>query len=707
MDRRWYPRPTLLHGPLHRNALLLLGAAALAAPAGAALPDRADRVVDYRIEVRLDPQRHELEGRQQLVWRNPSDDAVSELWFHLYLNAFRNSESTFFRESGGRLRSDQTTEDNWGWIDVRSMRLATGGADLLAGATFEAPDDGNPEDRTVLRVPLPEPVPPGGEVTLAIEFEARLPRVYARSGYAGDFHLVGQWYPKLAVYEPAGRRGRETGGWNCHQYHAHSEFYADYGSFRVAMTVPSEYVVGATGPRLEERDNGDGTRTVVHAQDDVHDFAWTASPSFVALTETFSAERDVPAHELAAAAELLGRPVEELRLTDVEIHLLLQPEHRNQADRHFAAARLAIRWFGLAFGRYPYPTLTIVDPPAHARGAAGMEYPTFLTAGTSIAVGAGPLSGMRLPEIVIVHEFAHQFWYGLVGSNEFEESWLDEGFATWSTERALAAGYGEATASADLPFGLRVGAFDLQRAQNLRTRNFDQIRTPAWEYSSDGAYSFNSYGRPALVLQTLEGLLGEATMARAMRAYHERWRFGHPSSDDFYAVVEEVSGRDLSDFFAQTIEGTGVFDPAVHGVESEPVSAPRGRLEQAGVTTVVDSDEARATDAEAEEAGTRLQRSTVDLRHLGAVRLPVEVELTYDDGSRERRTWDDGRAWARWTILDQRTVVAATIDPDQRMPLDVSRVNNSRRSEPQRTAATGWTLRLLTWTQRLMGLIGL
>src|SRR5207342_2722865 len=151
------------------------------------------------------------------------------------------------------------------------------------------PDDGNPEDRTVLRVPLPHPVPGGGSIALDIAWHAQLPKVFARTGFAGDFYLIGQWFPKLAVYEPAGVRGRSSGGWNCHQFHANSEFYADFGRFDVRMTVPSTMVVGATGERLSADHHPNGTTTYRYMQDAVHDFGWTADPRFVEVNDTFSA----------------------------------------------------------------------------------------------------------------------------------------------------------------------------------------------------------------------------------------------------------------------------------------------------------------------------------------------------------------------------------------------------------------------------------
>ncbi len=261
---------------LRSAALFAVLLAALGRPAHAGrLPEHADGVVDYRIDVRLNDATRELEGRERLTWRNPSTDEVRDLWFHLYLNAFKNTRSTFIRESGGQLRGDRMAEGKWGWIDVTSIRVA-GGPERRGDLRFEHPDDDNADDRTVVRLPLADPVAPGRSITLDIAFHAKLPQVFARSGYFGHYYLVGQWFPKIGVYEPAGMRGRTSGGWNCHQYHGSSEFYADYGHYLVNITVPARFVVGATGQEVARRTNRDGTATFTYEQGDVHDFAWTA-----------------------------------------------------------------------------------------------------------------------------------------------------------------------------------------------------------------------------------------------------------------------------------------------------------------------------------------------------------------------------------------------------------------------------------------------
>ena len=346
----------------------------MAAPAAAqSLPEKSDQVVQYRISVTLDPATRQLAGKQTLTWRNPSaTDAVSELQFHLYLNAFKNTKSTFMKESGGQLRGDEMGKDGWGWIDITSIRTASG-ADLKPTLAFIQPDDGNKDDQTVIKATLPEAVPPGGSITLEMAFTSKLPQVFARTGYKDDFYLVGQWFPKLGVYEPAGMRGRETGGWNCHQFHATSEFYADFGSYAVDITVPGDYVLGATGERKSERANSNGTKTYTFEQADIHDFAWTADPDYVVVKAQFSASQDVTPAEYERVAKLLGRTIDEVKLSDVDITVLLQPAHRPQAQRHVDAAKAGLKWYGLWYGRYPYKTLTVVDPAPGAFGAGGMD----------------------------------------------------------------------------------------------------------------------------------------------------------------------------------------------------------------------------------------------------------------------------------------------------------------------------------------------
>ena len=680
--------------------LLLPGVLALGLVAHAAadpLPGRAAQVVDYAIDVRLDARAKTLTGRERLTWTNPSTDAVGELWFHLYLNAFRNNRSTFFRESGGQLRGDWMPEGGWGWIDVQHITLADG-TSLASRIRYEHPDEDNADDRTVIRVPLPRAVGPRASITLLIDFVAKLPHAFARTGYHGDYFLAGQWFPKIAVYEPAGRRGRATGGWNCHQFHANSEFYADFGRYRVAITTPSSFVVGATGQRVSVRANGDNTTTHTYEQSDVHDFAWTAAPNYVEVTARFSATTDVSPGEYAQAAKLLGRALEEVRLSDVDIRLLLQPGRRPQADRYVRAAKLGLKYFGLWYGRYPYRTLTVVDPAHGAGGSGGMEYPTFVTGGSSMLVNYWPFSGFLGPELVTVHEFGHQYWYGLVANNEFEEAWLDEGITSYSSGRILDLTFGPDRSVGTL-LGLRLGNEEVIRMQNSPRRLFDRIRQPSWTYTP-GSYAFYSYSKPELTLRTLEHYLGRETMARIMRTYHERWRFRHPSSDDFYAVATEISGRDLTSFFLQTIEGSGIVDYEVASVTARREPPPAGLIGAGAAARLV-----AVTDAD--PPGPTRYENRVVLRRLGSVVLPVDILLRYEGRSPELIRWDGQDTWKNITRRDSHRLVSAEIDPEQRLTLDVSRLNNGKRINPSSRVAATWAARWMFWVQNFLMSAGL
>ena len=240
----------------------------------------SDRVVRYAIAAELDPVKHTLTGKQQLTWRNRSAQPVCSIYLHMYLNGFDGPGSTFMTEqraSSSGFRSNVSTKDGeYGYI--RLDKVQQGGA--VAKWSFVQPDDGPKTDRSVVRIDLPQAVAAGASTTLDIDFFDQLPRVVARTGYYGSFHLIGQWFPKISVLELPGERGATAPRWNAHEFHLHSEFYADYGSYDVRLTVPKDYTVGATGQLQGTPVEQAGKTTHHYVQDDVHDFAWTADKRY-------------------------------------------------------------------------------------------------------------------------------------------------------------------------------------------------------------------------------------------------------------------------------------------------------------------------------------------------------------------------------------------------------------------------------------------
>ncbi len=642
-----------------------------ALPAGALTAPR--KVVDYDIRVTLDDAKRELAGTETLRWTNPSDVPVGELKLHLYWNAFRNTRSTFFRESGGQLRRDKASEEaGFGSIDLTS--LTRDGGDLLKSARFEAPDDGNRDDRTVLSVPLPAPVPPGESVALEIAWKSRIPKVFARAGYARDFYMIGQWYPKVAVFEPRGRRRRAEPGWNAHQYHANSEFYADWGDYRVAITVPEKFVVASAGALVKET-KGKGTKTLVYEQKSIHDFAWAADPRFVVREDVFDPAKDVPPAELARAAKLLGRSEAELRagLKPVTLRFYVQPDHLSQWPRYADAQKWALAWFGLFAFPYPYAQVSCVDPPEDGRGAMGMEYQTLYTAGTARALAIWPLTGVRPQELVVVHEFGHGYWYGLVASNEFEESWMDEGINSFTEYEMMDRRYG---GPARLPSGARISSFDLGRLQTITARETDRLVTPSWKFASGAAYSRNSYARGATAVDQVRRLVGEETFWRTFRAWAERWRFDHPTTEDFLDAFRAVSDGRLEPLIRETWYGNGTVDYAVGRLSSQEVRPFEG-YDDKGRRVTAPKQEPRGK--KAKEAGREFASVALVTRS-GTIPLPVEVVLTFENGATWKTTWDGRTSWLRLRTVYRSRLAKAEVDPGRKIVLDADPWNNARRT---------------------------
>jgi len=630
------------------------------------------RVVAYDIKARLVPDAKSVEGHEVLTWTNESAEPVSEMQFHLYMNAFKNNRTTFMKESGGAHRGFRMDKENWGYITVGSIAVQDG-PDLTGTITYIQPDDGNPDDRTVMKIALPEPVAPGGAVTLVIDFVTRMPRVFARSGFVGDFYMIGQWFPKVGVFW--------NGAWNCHQYHAHSEFFADYGSFRAELTVPDAYVVGATGKRAATVKNADGTTTYTHIQEDVHDFAWTACPEFVEFREPFS---------------LADPPVR------TEMIFLVHRSHVGQKDRYVRALRNGLEFYSQSYGPYPYETVTLVDPAPGAMAAGGMEYPTLFTADTFSWLPRG----IRLPEMVTIHEFGHGYWYGIVGSNEFEEAWLDEGINSYSEAKAMDKYYGADRSMIDF-LGIRIGDVPYQRLNVIASGRFDPIVRNSWSFVGGSSYSINVYQKASLMMQTLERLLGEDVMSRVMKSYYERWKFRHPTTADFVRVAEEASGRDLGWFFDQVLYSPDKLDYGISDLRVYELAPPDGVFNGTRTESAPDAGPPGRGKQPASPDAPKTYRSEVVAARFAEWIFPQEILVRFADGREVRETWDGRERWKRFVYVGPEKAVSAEVDPGHKLLLDVNFTNNSRVLEPDGRAVRKFALGFAGWFQALLSLVSL
>jgi hypothetical protein len=646
------------------------------------LPTQSPRNANYTIEAQLDPVQHLLTGSLVLEWRNLRHVPVSSFPFHLYWNAFENNLSTLSREEGRRTppkAEGAEQERRYGFTHVRSIRLMDAPeVDLAPSFHYVHPDDNNADDHTVAEVSTPRPIGPQETARFKIEWTSRIP--YGDSGRAGwvnDYYFISQWFPKIGVLQ--------ENGWNCHQFHATTEFFSDYGAYDVRLTVPGDYRVGATGILEDTHFGPDGSKILHFRENDVHDFAWTGSRRFLERTGRFQEQGYPP----------------------VEIRLLLQPEHESLAERYIEATRIALRSYGTWAAPYPYGHVTVVDP-AWNSGSGGMEYPTLFTGGARVWAPRA----LQSPEGVTIHECGHQFWYGLVGNNEFEEAWLDEGFNTYHEWKASGLFLGPRlwgrryfgpSPRTGWPFvapGVWIGRGE-EGLDSLRsTGTTDTMVREGWKYRTGASYGLNSYDKPALTLETLEKLVGDEVMTRIMRTYARRYRFAHPTTQDFMATVKDVTGQDYAPFFEQTWFSSELCDYAVTAKNTQ-ARRTEGFLDTPGSRPRLAPKHQPVADHQGP------YDSEVTVLRLGGVRLPVEVQVEFEDGQLVRETWDGQYRWTRFVYHRPVKIRRATVDPDGKLVIDVDPSNNAwvDETEPQASrAALKWSTRFMFWLQNLFEL---
>ena len=613
----------------------------------------SQRVVHYEIDAKYDASNHIVDATEVLTYHNLTGQALDHFPFHLYQNAFQPN-STFVREAKVAGNRD-TGYDKWeskeyGSEEIKSLEVM-GQGDLTSKLQYIQPDDANKDDKTVADVPLSKPIAPGEYVQFKIAFQTKFPETQARSGWKRDFVLGGQWFPKVGVWW--------HGAWNCHQYHAMTEFFADFGVYDVKLTLPQFEVVGASGVRVGEVKNSDNTTTVTYHGDDIHDFAWTASPRYKVKEDG----------------------VFQGQMGPVQMRILMQPAHWSQVERHENILRESLEHFESWYGPYPYKTITLVDPEPDS-AAGGMEYPTFITGDTNWFMP----KGLALPEVVVEHEFGHQYWYGMVATNEFEDAWMDEGINSYTEVKVLDSILGKKTSMVNLA-GATLGEREVQRLGYIGVADLDPIAQKAYDYYSYNSYGGITYGKTASVLLTLESIIGEDTMAKAMHVYFMKYRFTHPTKEDFLKTVEEVSGKDLRWYFNQAFYGSPVMDYKVLKVDSFPVNW---------------YDDKKGSADKAKDDKNTVYRSCVWLQRKEDFVMPVDVEVKFDNGEKVREHWDGVSRWTKFTYEKKAKIESAEIDPDHKIQIDRNDFNNSYTAEPDPMPAQKLTNYWLFLTE-LMG----
>jgi Peptidase family M1 domain len=624
----------------------------------------------YTIEAKLEPLKKTVTGKMEAFWVNKSADIVPDIKLHLYMNAFKSSKTTMSEESGGSL---SLKDSEHGWIDIKSFTDRKG-KDLTPFMKFISPDDGNISDQTVLQVMLPKPSMPGDTVFINVVFETKLPLITRRTGYSDDFFFIAQWFPKFGVYEPAGMRYATKGAWNCHQFHANSEFYSNHSLYNVKITVPKEYIVGSCGMQMDEKEFGSTRKdkTLTYRAEDIVDFAWTAWPGYAVFTDQWE---------------------------HIKITLLLPIDRSEQAGRQFTAVKHAMEYYAKNVGPYPWPYLTIVDPPSNGTRAGGMEYTTLFTSSSSYMMP----DFMHYPEMVTIHEFGHAYFMGILASNEFEEPWLDEGVNSFWEERIVDHYYGENSGLIDHPL-LKFADKSLGRLSYVHSPAKQDVSNKefSWNYPH-GTYGMMSYDKTATWLYTLMGIVGEETINEAFREYYKKWAFRHPSGKDFVDIVNETVtrihgnkfGTDLNWFFDQTLYGTGICDYKVANILTKKLDSDEDRLNE--------NDSVNKTRTKRDQ----LFESVAQLERAGEVMLPVDVLIHFNNGDEILESWDGKSRFKDFTYTGTRKIEWVKIDPEFKIRMDVNYINNSMTLTPDHIPMRRITNKLISFMQFFLSFISL
>ncbi|MBC7848977.1 MAG: M1 family metallopeptidase [Chitinophagaceae bacterium] len=489
--------------------------------------------VNYRIDVTLNDQAHSLHGNIAVDYLNHSPDTLHYIWFHLWPNAYKNDKTALAKQ----LTADRTGRKSFrnkeaGWID--SLNFEIDGRKVIV--------EPHPEHIDVVKLLLSVPLLPGSKTQIKTPFVVKLPEYFSRSGHDGQQYFICQWYPKPAVYDKK--------GWHPMPYLDQGEFYSEYGSFDVTISLPADYVVGATGI-LQTRKEFDLYKTIgaanyrdreagpVHpyqatataqlkrlnyTASNVHDFAWFADKDFVIQYDTL----------------LLPSG----KITDV--FSFYQPNGNKEWRNSISFIEDAVTNYSAWLGEYPYPAAQAVEGPKNA-SSGGMEYPM-------ITLITSPDEGREGLDAVITHEVGHNWFYGILGTNERDHPWMDEGLNTFYQFRYEATKYrSNAIFGKEVPNELKslsVPEF-LDRIfgalNNLPAKK--AINTSSTAFANKDEYGIVVYIKTAVWLYIVQNSVGQPALDKAMHNYFDKWKFRHPYPEDLKAALEESIDTNLNNLF--------------------------------------------------------------------------------------------------------------------------------------------------------------
>ncbi len=499
---------------------------------------------NYIMEVSLDVKKHRYQGKQELAYTNNSPDTLKRVFFHLYFNAFQpgsemDVRSLTIKDADKRVgnRISKLKSSEIGFVTVDNFKLNGQSLDVVVNGT-------------IAEVDLKEYILPHETVTFNLDFKGQVPQQIRRSGRdnkEGVAYSMVQWFPKIAAFDER--------GWHANPYIGR-EFYSPFGSYDVKITLDADYIVGGTGVLQKENISDSSKLKTWHFKGEhIHDFAWAADPDYIHDTLPFGNQQTM------------------------HFYYKNDPEIVANWKRLQPKAIELMQFFEAHIGPYPYPQYSIIQG-----GDGGMEYAmcTLITGKRKY----GSLVG------VTAHEMAHAWFQHIMGTDESNYEWMDEGFTTYIS--TIAKNY--VTGVEDY--------FPLQSSYNgyrkLVESGIEQPQTTHSDrYKYNYAYGIAAYSKGAVFLSQLGEIIGEEALAKTLRRYYDDWRFKHPKPNDFIRVAEKVTGLELSWYLQDWTTTTNTIDYKVNGVEQKSKSA------------------------------------IISLKRKGLMPVPLTVDIIFDDNSKE------------------------------------------------------------------------
>ncbi len=593
--------------------------------------------VHYRIAIALDPNNHTANGNTTIKYKNNSPDTLHFVWFHLYPNAYKDNRSVFARESmqAGSSQFALAPDRERGYIRIDTLRCGT---QLVQWEYKE-------HDETEMKVMLPVPLKPGESIQFDMTFFIKIPHIFSRFGHIKHHYEFVQWYPKVVVYDKH--------GWHPDGYHLIGEFYGEFGTFDVEITVPKDMTVAATGnlispateiarldslarfgerldslrankqrkaiktalkPMAQTKLTTDLKTLRFHAEK-VHDFAWAADQRFILKRGKYK---------------------------NVTINVFVLPQHEHQGRAAVGYVYDTLEHYGRHYGEYPYDQVTVVDGDVSA--GAGMEYPNLTI------VNFGSPDWIRLLEMVIMHEVGHNWFYGMLGNNEMAEAWLDEGMNSFAENRYFEEKYGRDGNMTNWPSYLSfMPQLSDRYIQTMLYYLFaanhaeQPILSPAYQFKE----SYNLvYVKAAWMMDMLKDLIGTDKFDELMQTYFEEYQFKHPTTEDFVRLAEQISGRKLDWFFESWLHSTAQCDFAIKKIQKNTTNSGAKQL-------------------------------SVTVAKKGQIAMPADLMVMQPNGSKLYYRWYGTGRDTTFHLPVAEWPKKVWIDPDDRI-LEVDNWNNCR-----------------------------